>query len=165
MILLLSPIPTTKQVFETQPWCIHWTLGPCVDTEIIQEPSKDTSTKWSYHRDPEIIPSCAPNLMSIPYDVGHKTRAEISSDVDCIAGFPSVTRLEQFEGVKEGNSNPKHAPSPNIKKSNASGNSCPAPLFPIAPGFESSFSAKITNIKMVLAMNSLKNWLVFVRKA
>ncbi len=52
---------------------------------------------------------------------------------------------------------PKQAPNPKIKKNNASGNNIPAPDFPIAPGFESSLRAKITNIKIVLAINSLKN--------
>jgi hypothetical protein len=52
---------------------------------------------------------------------------------------------------------PKQAPNPKIRKNNARGNICPAPVFPIAPGLESSFRAKITNIKIVLAINSLKN--------
>lgn len=60
---------------------------------------------------------------------------------------------------------PKQAPRPKIRKKSARGKSCPAPDLPIAPGLESSFSAKITNIRIVLAMNSLKNWLAFVRKA
>jgi len=71
-----------------------------------------------------------------------------------------VLRRKRKEGA-----NPKQTPKPKIKKRRARGKSCPAPLFPIAPGFESSFRAKITNIKRVLAMNSLKNWDAFVKNA
>ena len=74
--------------------------------------------------------------------------------------FVPIERRKAMKGTY-----PKHAPNPKIRKNSASGNICPAPVFPIAPGFESSFSAKITNINIVLAINSLKNWLALVKKA
>lgn len=61
--------------------------------------------------------------------------------------------------------NPKQAPIPNTKKNKASGKRAPAPLFPIAPGFESSFSAKIINISIALATDSLNNMPRLVIKA
>jgi hypothetical protein len=72
---------------------------------------------------------------------------------------------EVGEGWDIGKTYPKPAPRPKIKNNNASGKNGPAPLFPIAPGLLSSFNAKITNIKIVLAMNSLKNILAFVKNA
>jgi hypothetical protein len=57
---------------------------------------------------------------------------------------------------------PKQAPMPKSRKNRHNGKSSPAPDFPMTPGLESSLSAKITNIRMALAINSLKNWASFV---
>jgi hypothetical protein len=53
-------------------------------------------------------------------------------------------------------------PIQKLKRTTQAETTAPPPLFPIAPGFESSFSAKITNMRIVLAF--VKNYCGYVQK-
>jgi len=86
--------------------------------------------------------------VTVTKHVRHQSRAEISGEVDGVAGFVPKTCSQAKDKEEKGQG--KHR-------------TCSS--FTHRSWIESSFSAKITNMSIVAVMNSEKKWLVFVKKA
>jgi hypothetical protein len=47
----------------------------CEDKHIVQESSEQASEEWSNHRDPEIIITGRPDMVTIAKEIGHQSWA------------------------------------------------------------------------------------------
>ena len=99
--------------------------------------------------------------MAISDSIGHQPRAKVTSNVDRIASLPTKARAEAKDEEKQTKWKPFVALQILSAASTLTHLSYALTLG--TPLLLGSFSANITNISNVLAMNSEKNWLVLVK--
>jgi hypothetical protein len=108
---------------------------------------------------PEVVSASRPNFSTISDCIRHQSGAKITSNIDCVAGFPTKARTEA-EDEKEETQREPFVTLFTVSVVRTTGKRTRAFGTPLLLG---SFSAKMTNISNALAMNSEKNWLVFPR--
>jgi hypothetical protein len=176
---VFSPRPhriRRSQLLQAQPRCVDRT-GTRVDEDIIQERAKSTPKERCDHWDlvvtsaagsayerkashPKVVSARTPHLRAVTHSITHQPRPKVTRDVYGVARLPPKARSKTENKEEEAEWKPFVA----LRNQSV----VAAQLLPVTHTFGTplllgSFSAKMTNINKVLAINSEKNWLAFVR--
>jgi hypothetical protein len=79
----------TGQALETEPRLVDGAVGTSVDQEIVDEGTEQAAEERSNHRDPEVISSSRPNLVTVSKHVRNKTRTKVTGKVDSVTSLPT----------------------------------------------------------------------------
>lgn len=85
---ILDSLPGVDELAKTEPWLVDggWTG---VDEEVIENTAEEGARERSHHGDPEVVPSCGPDVCAVADAVGPETGAEVTGEVDGETGLPA----------------------------------------------------------------------------
>ena len=112
-----------RQMLQPQPRCIYGT-GAGIDKYVVQERAECTAQKRCNHWDlismsacnvatrkaeepyPKVVSARTPHFVAVANSIRHEPGAEISSNIDGVAGFPPETRSEAKDEEEEAQREP-----------------------------------------------------------